>query len=159
MNLYEIAELENRIDHIAEQNEGEIPEELIKELVEKQTESLIQVENLCKYVRHLEQFADTCKKEEERIKEKRQFAENRIQSIKRYMLPYVERQGKVEAGVFKISTRKSTSVIIEDFFNDPRFITIVQERKINKADIKKAINGGETIEGAHISGKKSVQIK
>lgn len=159
MNLYEIMSLENEIEHIAEQNEGEIPEELLKELVEKQTESIVQIENLCKFLNHLDNFTDVCKKEENRIKNKRKAAENRIESIKKYLTPYVESQGKIEAGLFKLSTRQSESVNIDESFNDQRFITIVQESKINKNDVKKAIKSGEIIEGARLIKSINLQIK
>jgi thiamine phosphate synthase YjbQ (UPF0047 family) len=159
MNIYEITEIENQIEKIAIENDGEIPDGLLQQLVEKQTESLVQIEKLCKYIRHLELFQEKAKEEESRIKSIRKQAENRISNIKKYLTPYVYKNNKIEAGIFKLSIRQSTSVVLADDFNDARFITVVQETKINKNDIKKAIKNGEEIKGAILMKHENLQIK
>lgn len=159
MNVYETTVLENEIDRIAREHEGEIPEELLRQLIEKQTESIVQIEKLCKYVRHLELFQEKCKEEENKIRDKRKYAENRVASIKKYLTPYVFKNKKIEAGLFKLSIRKSESVVLSENFNDARFITIVQETKINKNEIKKAIKNGDEIKGAILAQHENLQIK
>ncbi|MCP3681901.1 MAG: hypothetical protein GY861_04350, partial [bacterium] len=65
-NIYNVSVIENQIERIAADNDGEIPDELLKELVEAQTKSLDSVENMVKYVRHLELGIVACKAEEQR---------------------------------------------------------------------------------------------
>jgi len=159
MNLYQIAELEREIEKIIIDNDGEVDEDLLKELVEAQTQSIEKVENTCKYIRHLELLQDKCRDEENRIKGIRKAAENRVNSIKKYLTPYVFKHKKIEAGTFKMSIRKSQSVVLADDFNDARFITLVQETKVNKNDIKKAIKNGEEVKGAILMDHENLQIK
>ena len=159
MNLYEVQQIEKNIERIAEQNSGEIPDELLKELVEAHTGSLVQVEKLCHYVRNLELFQDACKEEENRISRKREIAGNRIDGIKKYLLPYVQSQGKVQAGTFKISTRKSEYVEHEPDFDDARFIDIEQVVKVRKTDIKKALKNGDEVKGACLKTREHLSIK
>ena len=161
MNLYEITALENQIEIIAEQNDGEIPEELFQELVEKQTESLVQIENLCKYIRHLELGIDMCKSEIDRINKMKEKANKRIEGIKKYLTPYIAKQGKIEAGTFILSIRKSESVNIINEQKIPLkyFDTIPESLQVNKKIIKEAIKSGKDISGAELEKKNNLQIK
>jgi hypothetical protein len=116
MNLYDIMVIEREIEIRAEQNGGEISDEDFKNLIEYQTTSITKIENLCKYVRHLELFQEQAKEEIKRINELKKKAEKRVNSIKKYMTPYVMQKGSVDAGTFKLSTRKSKSVDLSDEF-------------------------------------------
>ena len=46
-----------------------------------------------------------CKVEEERIKTMRSKVENKIESIKKYITPYVAHENKIEAGTFTLSIK------------------------------------------------------
>jgi hypothetical protein len=161
INLYEVVTLENQIEHIAEQNDGEIPEELLRQLVEAQTQSLQQVENLVKYIRHLELGISMCKSEEERISTMRKKAEKRIESIKEYLTPYIAKEGKIEAGTFKLSVRKSDKVIIDnEGYINSKYMTIVPESyKPDKNLIKQDLKSGVAINGVHLEIIDNLQIK
>ncbi|MFA5424794.1 MAG: siphovirus Gp157 family protein [Phycisphaerae bacterium] len=159
MNIYDVVEIENQIDRIAEANEGEIPDELLMELVTKQTESLVQIEKLCRYIRHLETFGEMCDAEIDRIGRLKSGAINRMKSIKRYLTPYVVARGKFDAGTFRLSTRKSTSVDIDADFGVPEFMRETVTVVPDKAKIKDAILGGALLPGARIVEKENLQIK
>ena len=163
MNIYEPLEIEAQLNVIAKDNEGEIPEEMLQALIEKQAESLIQIEKLCKYIRHLELGIDSCKAEENRIAEMRKKAENRIASIKKYMTPYIQKSGKITAGTFTLSTRKSESVIVDDWFfsyeENQEYCTVKIQTTPDKKKIKEAIKKGLKIEGASIKANENLQIK
>jgi hypothetical protein len=161
INLYEVVALENQIEHIAEQNDGEIPEELLKQLVEAQTQSLQQVENLVKYIRHLDLGISMCKDEENRIKTMREKAEKRIESIKKYLTPYVAKEGKIEIGTFKLSIRKSESVGInnENYIPIEYMIEVPTYLKPDKNLIKKDLKVGKEIPGAWLEFHDNLQIK
>ena len=164
MNLYEITQIENQIDQIAMLNEGEIPEEELQKIVEAQTQSVIQVENLVHYIKSLEYFQEIAKLEEQRIYNKRKTAEKRIDSIKRYVIPFIESHGKFSAGTFTLSVRKSESVEISDGFidnSDPEYINYkeVITRTPDKDKIKKAIKIGKIVPGAILKENLNLQIK
>ena len=159
MNIYEIDIIENAIERIAKENDGEIPEFYLKQLVEAQAQSIAQIENLVKYIRHAEQFIDACKDEEKRISDRRRTTENRIESIKKYLTPFVDDRGKFDAGTFTLSTRKSSSVELEDNFNDPDYCIQIISYKPDKKKIKLDIESGKEIPGAKLIEKKNLQIK
>jgi len=159
MNIYNTLELEKQIEYIAENNEGEIPDEMFKQLIEAQTKSIVQVENLCQYIRHLELGIDMCKAEENRINTIRKKAENRIASIKKYITPYVQHEGKIEAGTFTLSIRKSKRVDLVDDFSDLDYCNVKEVVTPDKAAIKKAIESGVDVPGAKIIEQDNLQIK
>ena len=159
MNIYDVSIIENELERIAEANDGEIPSELLQKLVEAQTSSLEQVGKLVKYIKYAESFIDTCKSEEKRIADRRRIVENRIASIKNYLVPFVEKNKKVEAGTFTLSTRKSSSVELEDNFNDPDYCIQIISYKPDKKKIKLDIESGKEIPGAKLIEKKNLQIK
>jgi len=162
LNLYDIVALENQMERIAQENEGEIPEEMLKELVEAQTKSLDTVERMCKYIRNLELGIENCKAEESRIKAMRDKADNRIKSIKKYMTDYVDKAGKISAGTFTLSIRKSESVELQDGFicdeNKSLYRTRL-ERFPDKTLVKDLLKKGRSVTGAELVQKKNLQIK
>jgi uncharacterized membrane protein YheB (UPF0754 family) len=159
MNIYEVETIEREIERIALENDGEIPEELFQELVEAQTKSLESVERMCKFIRHLEMKQEAAKAEIDRINKIKQSAENRVASIKKYMLPYLQKAGKVEAGLFKLSIRKSEKTILEkDFFNEA-YCEEVTTYKADKTAIKKALKSGIDVPGAELIEIDNVQVK
>jgi hypothetical protein len=159
MNLYNVIDLEKQIEFIAEHNEGEIPEEKLQELIEAQTQSIVQIENLCKYIRHLELGTEICKAEESRIATMRKRAENRIENIKKYLTPYVQHEGNVEAGTFKLSIRKSKHVEVVSGFENKEYCNVKEVITPDKIVIKKAIESGIVIEGAKLIENSNLQIK
>jgi DNA-binding XRE family transcriptional regulator len=162
MNLYNTLELEKQIEFIAAHNEGEVEENLFQQLIEAQTQSIVQIENLCKYIRSLELGIDICKQEETRIATMRKKAENRIESIKKYLTPYVEHENKVEAGTFKLSIRKSKHIELAEGFANLTNLNWCDVKEVftpDKTKIKKAIESGVKIDGAKLVETGNLQIK
>jgi hypothetical protein len=161
MNLYEISSLENQIEKLAAENDGEITEEMMQALVEAETQSLVQIENLCKYIRKLDLGIEMCDAEIKRINTMKEKAGKRIEGIKKYLTPYVAKHGKIESGTFTLSTRKSESVDIIDKEKIPiNYRTVIPEtwnpdKKLIKDDIKK----GVIVPGAELQEKDNLQIK
>lgn len=159
MNLYDIMAFEKEIDRIAAENEGEIPEEALAKIVEAEMRSVEHVENLCKYLRTLELAVDMCDNEIARIDSMRSKTKNRIAGIKKYMTPFVSTKKGFQAGTFKLSTRVSKSVEVDSDFSDPNFGRVVATFKPDKVAIKKAIESGETVEGARLVERENLHIK
>ena len=159
MSIYDVVEIERKLELIAMANEGEIPEELLRDLVEAETKSLEKVGNICKFIRHLELYVDTCKLEEERIKALKDKAKNRIKSIKKYLTPYVLNKGKIDVGTFKLSVRKSEKVILADGWENHSYGESKTTFHPDKTAIKKAIKNGEEIDGAKLESYDNLQLK
>lgn len=159
MNLYDVAQIELEIDRIAEANEGEIPEEKLQELVLAQTQSIMQIEKLCRYLKHLEQFQEMADEEIKRIGHLKQQADNRMKSIKHYLTPYVVARGKFDCGTFRLSTRKSTRVEIDEDFNVKEYMREKITYSPDKEKIKEVITSGGMIPGARIVESDNLQIK
>ena len=119
------------------------------------------LESLCKIRANKLAYIEALKNEEKRIKEKRQREEKSLEHLEEYMLLIHKQSGqdKSIAGTFTVNTRKSTSVIIDDNFNDDRFQTIVEEKKIDKMAIKKALSSGEEVNGAYLQINENLQVR
>ena len=158
-NIYDVREIENQIERIAEANAGEIPEDMISALVEAQMKSISTITGLCKYLKSIELFSEACKSEENRIADLRKRAEKRKESIYKYITPYVARDGRVDAGTFKLSIRKSQRVDIDDNFSNPYYTNIEEVLKIDKNRIKVDLKKGIEIKGARLEFYDNLQIK
>lgn len=159
MSIYDVAVIEKEIERIAEQNQGEIPEEKLRDLVEAQTKSLESIEKLCRYIRHLEMFEETCKNEERRIKELREKSVKRLESVKKYLTPFVKGKGKFDSGTFRLSIRKSEQIILPEDFTNPKYCDMVVIYKPDKKKIKDDLKKGEIIPGAELKEIDNLQIK
>jgi hypothetical protein len=159
MNLYNLIEFENHIELLAKSNDGEIDEDQLKQLVELQTQSLIQIENLCKYLRNIDLLSEACDKEIERIKNLKEKANKRSNSIKNYLIPYIVKQGVVETNLFKLSVRKSKKVEVVNGFNNLAYCNVKEVVTPDKTAIKKAIESGIVIDGAELVETSNLQIK
>jgi hypothetical protein len=159
MNIYDVQEIELQIDRIAESNDGEIPEDLLQELIIAQTSSIVQVEKLCRYIKHLEAFDTMADMEIARISNLKARANNRMASIKKYLTPFVKERGKFDAGTFRLSTRKSTRVEVDQGFNDPAYMVEKTSVSPDKVKIKDALTSGTQLPGARLVESDNLQIK
>ncbi len=161
LSLYDCAEIVNEIETFAEQSEGELSEEQLQKLVEAQTQSIVKLQKLCGAIVHYEQGVNFCKTQENRIKEARQGAEKKIESVKKYLTPYVQQQGKpIQAGTFTLSTRKSTSTLITGVIDNPDYLRVIPATtEPDKAKIKEALQTGKEIKNAELKINFNLQIK
>ncbi len=161
MNIYSVIELENKIDKFAEEHEGEIPDALYEELVSEQMKSVQQIEGLVKYIKNLDLGIDMCDAEISRISKMKEKANKRIENIKKYITPFVARQGKIIAGTFTLSTRKSESIEITDKEKIPlNYRRVIPETwNPDKSAIKQDIKKGVTVPGAELKSNDNLQIK
>jgi len=160
--IYDILELEKTLYQRIEENPDNA-EEIIKAFVEENQKAEESIEKLIKLIKHLEFFIESCKKEEQRIKERRQGAENKIENIKKYLTPFVKEKGKFDVGTFTLSNLVSKSVILSDtefdFEENKDYIIQKIELKPDKKKIKEALENGNNIKGAYLIEKDNLQIK
>lgn len=116
------------------------------------------VENIACWIKNLQAEAEAYKKEEEAFRTRRKQAENRIESLKRYLTNWVSGE-KIETDRCKVSWRKSVSVEIQDENRVPE--DYKKEKvimNIDKVSIKKALTGGKDVPGASLLEKQNIQI-
>lgn len=169
LTIYQCADIITQMDKLAANNDGEISDEDLQALVEAHTTAITKLGNLCGYMQHLSGGIDLCKQEESRIASMRKRAERRLESIKRFLVPFVsqyrtEKGHPLTVGTFTLSTRKSTSVEVDDlnFFTDENKIQFCVEKiayQPDKAAIKEALQSGQSIIGARLSENESLQVK
>lgn len=157
MNLFEVdmAIIEKCIDA----DTGEIVnEELLNQLEIERDKKIL---NIGRWIKNLESDADALKAQEKAFKERRESAERKVESLKRYLGAYLNGQKwDAEDLSVSISFRKSEQVIVSDESKVPfEFIKTKTETSIDKAGLKKAIKDGKTFEGIAIESKNNIQIK
>jgi hypothetical protein len=157
--LYDVIEIENQIEKAAADNDGEIPDTLMQALIEAQMKNIVTITNLCKYIKSIDYFSEACKAEEARIAELRKRAEKRKEAIYKYITPVVARDGKIMAGTFQLSTRKSESVEIDEGADITGYKIIKQVETPDKTAIKNALKKGAVIHGARLIEHDNLQIK
>lgn len=169
MNIYEIdrnfADTMEEIMLVFDEETGEVTdidkfEELKRRLNELQEERNTKISNVACWYKQLCAEAEAIKAEKMALAKRQQTAEKKAENLKKY-LEYALNGEKFKDARCNISYHKSKSVVVDpdmDPFNLP-----IQFQKVtvepNKTELKKAIEGGQTVEGVEIVEKNSIQIK
>lgn len=159
--LYDCLSVMIAIDEKADANEGELTEDDMQAIVIAQTTSMEKLLSLVGYIKYLESWQATCKAEEQRICKRRKIAENRLQSIKKFLTPYVIEHGKTTVGTTTLSLRKSQAVELVDDFDNEQYGENVTTFKPDKKMIKDFLkaNPDIVIEGAELITRQNLQIR
>ena len=159
-DLFKCAALQKKIDVIAEQNEGEFPEELLTEIIYAQTQSIDSLQELGGFVKYLEARQNMIA---DRIKELRELKDKEdrlIKRVKQALTDFLIVNGKTVAGEYTFSLRKSEAVNVPDITTLPsEYVKVKVEKSADKTAIKKAIKSGLEIPGTELETKQNVQIK
>jgi hypothetical protein len=161
VNIYECDELIRSIEAIAEQNDGEVPDEKLGVLVAAQTKSIESLTKMGNYIAFLNSNDAECKKEIARIKGLMSANKKRIESIKKWLLPYFVTLGKpVTAGTHKFSTRKSKGVVLADGFDVEEYmVEIPATSRPDKKKITEDIKNGIEVKGAVLEERINLSFK
>ena len=161
MNVFECQNIIDQIEALAEANEGEIPDDKMGELVVAKTESIQSLTKMGNYMAYLGSQINECKAEVARITALKKSNENRMESIKKWLLPYVSTIGKpVTAGTHKFSTRKSKGVVLADGFSVPEYmVEIPVSFRPDKKKIKEDIENGIEVKGAVLEERVNLTFK
>ncbi len=166
MRCYDIAKeyegLEIMAKMIADNKDGDnldMKEALARQLEELGHTTESKLENMSKMIRNMELESANYKAEEERMAKKRKSLDNQVAYIKESLIkPILEQSGKITAGVFTVSLRKSQAVKVDDKIIEDKYKTSNTVITIDKASIKKDIKAGSVL-GAELITNQSVQIK
>lgn len=118
------------------------------------------IANCGRVIREWEAEAEAMKTAEKNIADRRKTLEKKIDWLKGLTLHAIEALGeKVEAPDIRVSTRKSTKVIVDEEKLHLDWFKQVISRKPNTEAIKKALKSGVTVEGAELVENLNLQIK
>ena len=153
-SLYSINEaIRNTIDL----DTGEIVDfEAFEELQLKRDEK---IENIGLWIKNLNADAAAYKAEKDSFAEKQSRAENKAESLKKY-LDSVLAGSKFNTTRVSISYRKSTSVEVDETKLPANWLReIPATHVVDKVEIAKALKAGEAIEGATLVTNSLIQVK
>lgn len=168
LTLYGITEemqtLEELWEQAIDEETGEIKDVAVLETLQSDIEMLLQEKtaNLVKYCKVRDCFIDNVDQEIKKLQALKKAATNKQENFKKYIKMCMQKMGipKIETVNGTLSLRKSEAVSIENEKLIPAvYTTIVQDIKISKTDIKKAIKAGEEVPGAILVQNVNLQIK
>jgi len=117
------------------------------------------IENIGCWIKNLTSDAEALSRESKNMKARADAAERKAESLKGYLTWALDGQ-KFSTPKVAISWRKSTKVNITDEESIPDdYASLVLTRKIDKAELKKALKAGEEIDGAELVEGNNIQIK
>lgn len=142
---------------------GEINEEKAQAYLEAlQIERAVKIENTALYIKNLESDATEIKNEENNLKARRTAKERQAKCLRDYLSSSLlaSKESKFETARVALGFRSSKAVVIDNLETlDKSFIKEKIEYSADKMAIKKAIENGETVNGAHIEVNQNLQIK
>ena len=153
MKLYEI---DNAILGCVDVETGEIFD--IDKFEELSMERDAKIENICLWIKNLKAEAEALKAEKDAFAERQKKAENKMESLKKYISSYLE-GAKFETAKVKVSFRKSETLEISEDANIPDEFLKFKEPEVNKTELKKALKAGQHFEGVVLVQNQNIQIK
>lgn len=114
--------------------------------------------NIGKWILDLKADAKAIREREISLAERRKAKENKAEQLMDYMNMILAGK-KFECADFKASYRKSQAVEVTDAEKIPAPYLIIQEPKVDKAGIKKALKAGEEIPGAKLVERNNLSIR
>lgn len=161
-SLYKIdSELMALLEAIAEQ-EGEITPEQDEQLAINRYELETKAVDYSMAILQLNAWVEMADKEAKRVTAIKNAYKKTSETLKQRITDAMERYDirEVKDATIKVSLRKSVQTIIDDLEQVPKqYKTIKVETTPDKTAIKKAIQEGEIINGAHLEEKNNLQIK
>jgi hypothetical protein len=161
-SLYKIdQDLMALLEAIAEQD-GEITPEQDEQLAINRYELETKAVDYSMAILQLNAWVEMADKEAKRVTAIKNAYKKTSETLKQRITDAMERYDirEVKDATIKVSLRKSVQTIIDDLDQVPKqYKTIKVETTPDKTAIKKAIQEGEIIEGAHLEEKNNLQIK
>ena len=162
-----ISEIDHRIaeafENAIDPESGEIIDEAAwKYLEELQLEREAKLEGVACWYKELQAEAAAIKAEEENLKKRRQSAENKATSIKKF-LEYLLNGQKFKSPKVALSWRKSEVVELKPDMDPATLPLAFQAIKVtvspDKVKLKEALKAGAVIEGVELVEKQNLQVK
>lgn len=167
MNLYECTDIEQEVERIAAENDGEVPEEKMQAMILANTTAITSVEKLCNYIAVLNGQTDVIDNEIKRLQRMKKSNDNRVESIKRYLAPWLSQKGgKLKVGTWNLGIKKGYAVQLADNFKDMvpadmvgRYLKIETVCEVKKREIAEDLKAGKEVPGAVIVISENLTIR
>lgn len=162
VNLYHIDVEHEKLLNQIEDNDGEITEEMMNLLSVNEMNLQVQLVSVSGIVEMLSDRKEALIMRKKAFEEEIKKISTMEEKLKNRIAYYMEKYGiqKIESPECKITTRKSTSVVVEDVNMLPeQYVRVRETREPDKKAIKKAIEEGETFLGATLTDNINVIIK
>lgn len=153
MKLYEIDEA---IEDLIDKETGEITDESAMAELELARDE--KIHNIAAYIINLRAEAAAAKERAEVFTARRKAAENKAESLQRYLERQLDGQKWSDAD-FKVSWRTSQATEIYDENSIPVDYQIAQAPKIDKAGILRTLKMGKEIPGVRLVERQSMSLK
>ena len=160
--LYGITAELNAILAAIEDNGGEITPEIENALTINEEQFAAKAVDYGHAILNLKAMAAAAKAEKERLAGLQKFYENTQKRLEGALSNAMQvfGQDKVENATMRLSLRHTTATEVDDIALLPKqYKTVKVEEVADKTAIKKAIQAGETVPGAHLVENVSLQIK
>lgn len=117
------------------------------------------IENIALWVLEDEAMAKSIKEQENKLKERREILEQRIEKRKEF-LRYIAEGKKLKTDRVTVSYRASKAVkIVNEEIIPIKYKTVKTAVSVSKDDIKKDLQAGKTVEGAELETRISTIVK
>lgn len=153
MNLYEI---NNAILECVDMETGEIVD--YEKLEQLQEDRDTKVENIACWIKNLLSDADQLKQEADKLLYRKKVAENKADSLKKYLIGVLDGE-KFKSAKVSISYRSSESVEVSDASLIPKEFLRYKDPELDKTLIKTALKAGSDVPGTQMVKKQSIVIK
>ena len=156
MNLYQLTETYAQLLQLdLEEQDMVTALDSIQGTVAEKAEGILMV------MKTLEAEQDAYTKEIARLNDLKTKSKKKVDSMKEYLSYNLQQMDikKLDTALFKLSFRKSESVVIDDQTQLPKeYIKVKTTESPDKTALKKALKDGD-IKGCHIETKQNLQIK
>lgn len=149
-------QIEEAIMDCVDMETGEIID--IERLDQLQMDRDSKIENIALYIKNLLSDAEGIKAEKENLAQRQKVAENKANSLKKYLSGYLAGQ-KFSTARVAISFRKSESVNIKDSTAIPKEYLKYKDPEPDKTAIKSVLKSGKAVPGAELVQNQNIQIK
>lgn len=157
MNLYELSLAFQDVQNM------DLDPEVMKDTLDSIKDAIEnKAENIAKLIRNLESDVSAYKEEEDRLKTKRQSAENKVKWLKTYLEDNMKLTGKTKfkSGMFNFAIQKNpASVNIVDEKAIPEEFLIQQPPKVDKTSLKEILKRGIEVPGAELKQTEGLRIR
>lgn len=160
ISLYNVTEEQKRINYLLEENGGEVTPEIESALAINEANLTIKAENYCATIAKYASMEEAIKAEVKRLQAYAKTCANIQEQLKGRLRDAQVAFGfdKLEVGTWRIGTRKSTKVVIDNETDIPNeYIKVATS--IDKLGIAKAIKEGVEVAGAHLEENVNIAIR
>lgn len=160
ISLYQITREQEYLNFMLEESGGELTPEIEEALALNMDNMAEKSGNYCATIAKYSAMGAAIKAEVQRLQAYAKTCARIEETLKARMLDAMQTFGidKMEVGTYRLGTRKSTAVVIDNEAEVPsQFIKVTTS--VDKTAIKAAIKEGQEVAGAHIETNINISIR